>query len=77
MPSDRLQRVRVPSAAVVTDGERAVVFVEKKLGLLERVPVVAGRERDGELEVVSGLAPGTRYVKKGALLLLNEISLAE
>jgi cobalt-zinc-cadmium efflux system membrane fusion protein len=70
-------RVRVPSSAVVTDGEKSVVFVAKSPSRLERVPVTLGRQRDGEVELLAGLAPGTRYVSSGALLLLNEVELAE
>jgi cobalt-zinc-cadmium efflux system membrane fusion protein len=70
-------RVRVPSSAVVTDGEKSVVFVAKSPSRLERVPVTLGRQRDGEVELLAGLAPGTRYVSSGALLLLNEVELAD
>jgi len=71
------KRVRVPAEAVVTDGQKSVVFVSKGEGRLERVPVVPGRQRDGEIELRSGLEPGTRYVSKGAILLLNQIDLAD
>jgi multidrug efflux pump subunit AcrA (membrane-fusion protein) len=70
-------RVRVPSSAVVTDGEKSVVFVAQSPSRLERVPVTLGRQRDGEVELLAGLAPGTRYVSSGALLLLNEVDLAD
>lgn len=70
-------RVRVPSSAVVTDGEKSVVFVAKSPSRLERVPVTLGRQRDGEVELLAGLAPGTRYVSSSALLLLNEVELAD
>jgi cobalt-zinc-cadmium efflux system membrane fusion protein len=70
-------RVRVPSNAVVTDGAKSVVFVAKTATRLERVPVTLGRQRDGEVELLAGLAPGTRYVAAGALLLLNEVDLAD
>jgi cobalt-zinc-cadmium efflux system membrane fusion protein len=70
-------RVRVPADAVVTDGSRSVVFVAQGEGRLERVPVKPGRQRDGEVELLSGLSPGSRFVAKGALLLLNQIELAE
>jgi cobalt-zinc-cadmium efflux system membrane fusion protein len=73
-PSRR--RVRVPGEAVVSDGKRSVVFVTHDAGRLERVPVTVGRRRDGEVELQDGLAPGTRYVAKGAILLLNQLDLA-
>lgn len=76
-PDPSLQRVRVPSEAVVTDGERSVVFVAQGPGRLERQIVKPGRQRDGEVEILSGLSPGSRFVARGAILLLNEIELAQ
>ncbi len=75
-PTQHLRRVRIPTEAVVTDGGRSVVFVARDEGKLERVEVETGRQYGGEVEVLSGLPAGTRYVSRGALLLLNEIDLA-
>jgi len=69
------QRVRVPAEAVVTDGQKSVVFVARGEGKLERVAVVPGRQRGNEIELRSGLEPGSRYVSKGAILLLNQLEL--
>jgi acyl-CoA dehydrogenase len=69
--------VRVPAEAVVSHGEQSVVFVTREAGRLERIPVTVGRRGGGEVELRSGLEPGTRYVAKGALLLLNQLQLAE
>lgn len=74
---DAARRIRVPAQAVVSNGDQSVVFVMKSPGRLERTPVVPGRRRDGEVEIKSGLAPGTRYVSRGALLLLNQVELAD
>jgi cobalt-zinc-cadmium efflux system membrane fusion protein len=74
-PDQAQQVVKVPDSAVVTQGERQVVFVSPAPGRLEPVPVVTGRRRDGETEVRQGLEPGTRFVARGALLLLNQIEL--
>ncbi|HEX2572659.1 MAG TPA: efflux RND transporter periplasmic adaptor subunit [Polyangia bacterium] len=76
-PSNGARRIRVPAQAVVSDGNQSVVFAMKSPGRLERVPVVPGRRRDGEVEIKSGLEPGTRYVSRGALLLLNQVDLAD
>ncbi len=70
------KRMRVPDAAVVTDGEKSLVFVARGPHRLEPVPVQPGRHRDGEVEIRSGLEVGTRYVSRGALLLLNQVELA-
>jgi cobalt-zinc-cadmium efflux system membrane fusion protein len=76
-PPDGVRRVRVPEGAVVTDGARAVVFVARDQGKLERVAVQPGRRRDGAVELLAGLAPGARYVARGALLLENVIELED
>jgi membrane fusion protein, heavy metal efflux system len=41
------------------------------------VQVIPGRERNGETEILKGIAAGQRYVAKGALLLLNQIDLLD
>jgi cobalt-zinc-cadmium efflux system membrane fusion protein len=75
-PDPSVKRVRVPAEAVVTEGQRSMVFVARGTGKLERLPVTPGRQREGEVELRSGLEPGTRYVSKGAILLLNQIDLS-
>jgi len=75
-PDPTVKRVRVPAEAVVTEGQRSMVFVARGTGKLERVPVTIGRQREGEVELRSGLEPGTRYVGKGAILLLNQLDLS-
>jgi len=77
LPAAAGERVRVPSEAVVTDGARSVVFVDRGGGRLDRVGVVTGRQGADEVEVVQGLSAGQRYVAHGALLLQNQIDLAE
>jgi cobalt-zinc-cadmium efflux system membrane fusion protein len=68
--------IKVPDTAVVTDGSHSLVFIAKAAGRLEPVQVVPGRRRDGEVEIRAGLEPGARYVSRGALLLLNQVELA-
>jgi cobalt-zinc-cadmium efflux system membrane fusion protein len=72
-----LKRVRVPNEAVVSEGSKSLVFVSRGPGRLEGVAVVPGRQRDGEVELKTGLEPGASYVSKGALLLLNQIDLVD
>jgi RND family efflux transporter MFP subunit len=49
--------VRVPSAAVIRDGDNSYVWRVQD-GELERVAVRTGGERDGQVEVLSGINPG-------------------
>lgn len=67
------ERVRVPNAALVTEGLYSFVFVEKEPGVLEQRPVtLAIRGRD-ESYVEDGLQPGDRIVTSGAMLLSSEL----
>jgi cobalt-zinc-cadmium efflux system membrane fusion protein len=72
--------VQVPSEAVVTDDQKAIVFVKTggsdKQSRLERREVRIGRSRDGKTEILSGLAAGETFVSRGALLLLNALDIA-
>ncbi|HTQ81250.1 MAG TPA: efflux RND transporter periplasmic adaptor subunit, partial [Thermoanaerobaculia bacterium] len=61
--------VAVPSAAVVSAGDRRYVFVEERKGRFRRQPVTPGPERSGRTEILSGLRPGERVVVEGGLLL--------
>jgi membrane fusion protein, heavy metal efflux system len=69
--------VLVDEDAVVTDGDRSAVFVLKDSRRFEKREVQPGRRRGGLAELRSGLAAGTRYAAKGALLLLNQVDLAD
>ncbi|HKU14613.1 MAG TPA: efflux RND transporter periplasmic adaptor subunit [Steroidobacteraceae bacterium] len=50
--------VRLPAAAVIRDGDTSFVWRIQDGGKLERVAVRTGMERDGQIEVFSGLNPG-------------------
>lgn len=75
-PDSTAEVVKVPDVAVVTQGTRSVVFVATGPGRLEPRPVKLGRRRDGMTEIRDGLEPGTRFVARGALLLLNQVDLS-
>ena len=78
-PAEGQKRVVVPTQAVVSDGQRTVVFVQAPATAghqrFVRRPVRVGRSRDGNVEVLDGLQPGEIYVAGGALLLLNALDL--
>jgi cobalt-zinc-cadmium efflux system membrane fusion protein len=65
--------LQVPVAAVVTDGNASVVFVEIERGVLRKRAVQVGRQTRDRAEIVAGLERGERVVTRGALLLLNAL----
>jgi cobalt-zinc-cadmium efflux system membrane fusion protein len=71
--SDEHPVVVVPAAAVVEIDGRAALFVETAPGRFARRDVVTGPEREGRVQVRSGLAPGDRVVVAGAFLLKSEL----
>jgi cobalt-zinc-cadmium efflux system membrane fusion protein len=76
LPHGDIRRVHVDEDAIVSDGKRSTVFVLKDPNRLEKLEVRPGRRRDGLVEIREGMTAGTRYVAKGALLLLNQVDLA-
>ena len=69
--------LRVPTDAVVSDGLQSVVFVQTAPGRFRRTEVTVGRQRDGVTEIRGGLTAGERVVSRGALLLLNALSVED
>ena len=62
--------ITVPvSAVLIKDGKRRVVYVERPDGTFEARDVQTGLNRDGQVMILQGLAPGERVVVRGALLL--------
>ncbi len=78
--ADGPDRVVVPSEAVVTDDQTAVVFTRSTVDgthtTLQRKPVQVGRVRGDLTEILSGLNAGDTFVSRGALLVLNTLDLA-
>ena len=64
--------VAVPAAALQRSQEGWSVFVPRDKGEFEVRAVGRGRDLGGEVEVISGLAPGERVVVDGAFLLKAE-----
>lgn len=64
------QGISVPVTTVlIKDGKRRVVYVERSDGGFELREVRTGRNRDGRVEILQGLAAGERVVTRGGLLL--------
>ncbi|MCB9540676.1 MAG: efflux RND transporter periplasmic adaptor subunit [Myxococcales bacterium] len=64
----------VPVGAVQTLEGRSVVFVPGEgAGVFEARMVTVGREAQGQVEIVGGLAAGARVVVEGAFLIKSEL----
>jgi cobalt-zinc-cadmium efflux system membrane fusion protein len=62
--------ISVPVEAVlIQNGKRRVVYVARTDGTFEAREVQTGRNRDGRVVILQGLAAGERVVVRGALLL--------
>jgi cobalt-zinc-cadmium efflux system membrane fusion protein len=67
-------RVVVPREAVQVLGTEKVVFVPDGEGRFAAVEVRTGAESGREIEIVEGVAPGTKVVSRGAFVLKSELS---
>lgn len=63
--------LQVPAGAVFLQGDRRFVFVEEATGRYRRQLVECGAERDGRVELKSGVKEGERVVVEGNLHLLK------
>ena len=69
--------VEVAAGALVSDGSKQYAYVKNSAGRFVKRDVVAGAVREGRVVVFKGIAPGETVVSKGAILLDNQIDLAE
>lgn len=59
----------IPEAALVDDGGRPIIFIQRAGESFVRRPVELGRRQGGVVEITSGVAPGDRIVTRGAYLI--------
>jgi len=69
--------VEVAATALVSDGSKQYAYVKNAAGRFVKRDVVAGAVRDGRVVVFKGISPGETVVSKGAILLDNQIDLAQ
>jgi RND family efflux transporter MFP subunit len=69
--------VDIPSSALVTDGSNQYVYTRGPDGKFTRTHVTAGAAREGRVIVTAGLNVGDIVVERGAILLDNQIQLAD
>ena len=65
----------VPRSAVLSTGERSLVFVKRRDGMLEPHPVVLGIANDAQVQILSGLAAGDTVVASATFLVDAESNL--
>jgi membrane fusion protein, copper/silver efflux system len=65
----------IPRSAVLRDGRRSVVYVEKSPGAYEQRSVKTGRVGDEGIEILKGLNEGERVVAQGNLMIDAEAQL--
>jgi cobalt-zinc-cadmium efflux system membrane fusion protein len=67
------EAIAVPVEALQKISGETAVFVEKGPGEYELRPVEAGREGEGRIEILRGLAEGDKVVVAGAFTLKSEL----
>ena len=65
----------VPRSAVLSTGERSLVFVKRRDGMLEPHQVVLGIANDEQVQILSGLAAGDTVVASATFLVDAESNL--
>ena len=73
----RTSSLEVPATALVSNGERQYVYVQAKDGRFARREVVTGPAHEGRVPVLSGLSRGETIVEDGAILLDNQMAIAQ
>lgn len=65
-----IEGLTVPVGAVlIKDGDKSIVYIERKDGAFERREVVVGHNFEESVEIVGGLQVGDKVAVKGALLI--------
>jgi RND family efflux transporter MFP subunit len=68
--------VGIAASAVVSDGQKQYVYVQRQPGTFARREVVVASTHGGQAAVISGLKVGEVVVERGSALLDNQIALS-
>ena len=71
----RASVLTVPRSAVLSTGERSIVFVHEPNGSLSPREVTVGASNDERVEILRGVAPGERVVSSATFLVDAESNL--
>ncbi len=66
--------IAVPASAILTEDGKSFCFLQETPNRFRRVAVEIGPEREGRVPVRSGIAPGSRVVTQGSLLLAAAVA---
>jgi cobalt-zinc-cadmium efflux system membrane fusion protein len=71
--AERPNALAVPEAAIQTQKQHAIVFVEEEKNVFERRPVRTGIRFGGFVEILDGVKEGDKVVSSGSFLLKSEL----
>lgn len=60
-----VEALMVPEQAIVPERSKQFVYVVGEHGLVDRVEVITGRRRPGQVEILDGLSPGVLIITEG------------
>jgi hypothetical protein len=63
---DREALLSVPAQAIQLNGSESFVFIVSDANKAQRKTVVTGRQQDGQIEIVKGIAEGEKVIVEGA-----------
>jgi cobalt-zinc-cadmium efflux system membrane fusion protein len=66
-------RVLIPKTALIQENNQMHIFMETKKGFVLQ-PITVGRNNDTQIEVLSGIKSGQRYVAQGGFTLKAHLS---
>lgn len=69
--------VEIPATALVSDGAKQYVYVERADGLFERRDVIVGPVREGLALIGNGLKVGEVIAERGAVLIDNQMAISQ
>ncbi|HHT9152726.1 MAG TPA: efflux RND transporter periplasmic adaptor subunit [Candidatus Hypogeohydataceae bacterium YC40] len=74
LPDEGDMVLTVSSKALLTEGDKRIVIVEEGTGKYSKREVMVSSEREGVVQILSGLKPGERVVTEGNILLQAELA---
>lgn len=77
LPDETDMVVTISNKALLTEGDKRIVIVEKSPGQYAKKVVEVGSEREGTVQILSGLSPGEKVVTEGNILLMPELAVSK